>query len=191
MARPEASEATGACLVRQRLTSREHSSVRQYVFSSCLPRSTSWSYRPATSRLTTRHRSSPHMDRCLGTAQCVPGTPCSAHRRERWRDRPRNRRASLAEQARAGSARACRRNQVRTCFAAGGRWIRTIGPPRMASSVGEPCHATSGGVRGTGLGSAVDRAFSCTASHSMQPGAYTVFTGGGLPCCAAVSASWR
>ena len=105
--------------------------------------------------------------------------------------RPRNRRASLAEQARAGSARACRRNQVRTCFAAGGRWIRTIGPPRLASSVGEPCHATSGGVRGTGLGSAVDRAFSCTASHSMQPGAYTVFTGGGLPCCAAVSASWR
>src|SRR2546423_13009018 len=34
------SEATGACLVRQRLTSREHSPVRQYVFSSCLPRST-------------------------------------------------------------------------------------------------------------------------------------------------------
>ena len=34
-----ASEATRACLVRQRLTSREHSSVRQYVFSSCLPRS--------------------------------------------------------------------------------------------------------------------------------------------------------
>src|SRR5947209_4146858 len=33
------SEATGACLVRQRLTSREHSPVRQYVFSSCLPRS--------------------------------------------------------------------------------------------------------------------------------------------------------
>ena len=32
MARPEASEATGACLVRQRLTSREHSSVRQYAF---------------------------------------------------------------------------------------------------------------------------------------------------------------
>ena len=26
--------------MRQRLTSREHSSVRQYVFSSCLPRST-------------------------------------------------------------------------------------------------------------------------------------------------------
>src|SRR5580704_17066014 len=35
------SEATGACLVRQRLTSREHSPVRQNVFSSCLPRSTS------------------------------------------------------------------------------------------------------------------------------------------------------
>src|SRR5438270_13436946 len=32
------SEATGACLVRQRLTSREHSRVKQYVFSSCLPR---------------------------------------------------------------------------------------------------------------------------------------------------------
>jgi hypothetical protein len=34
------SEATGACLVRQRLTSREHSPVRQYVFSSSLSRST-------------------------------------------------------------------------------------------------------------------------------------------------------
>ena len=41
MARPEASEATGACLVRQRLTRWEHFSVRQYVFSSCLPRSNS------------------------------------------------------------------------------------------------------------------------------------------------------
>src|ERR1700739_2530032 len=39
VARPEASEATGACLVRQRLTRWEHFSVRQYVFSSCLPRS--------------------------------------------------------------------------------------------------------------------------------------------------------
>ena len=38
MARPEASEATGACLVRQRLTRWEHFSVRQYVFSSCLSR---------------------------------------------------------------------------------------------------------------------------------------------------------
>jgi hypothetical protein len=40
VARPEASEATGACLVRQRLTRWEHFSVRQYVFSSCLPLST-------------------------------------------------------------------------------------------------------------------------------------------------------
>src|SRR5580704_693930 len=32
-------EATGARLVRQRLTSREHSPVRQYGFSSCSPRS--------------------------------------------------------------------------------------------------------------------------------------------------------
>jgi hypothetical protein len=32
------SEATGACLVRQRLTSREHSPVRQYGFISRLPR---------------------------------------------------------------------------------------------------------------------------------------------------------
>src|SRR5205085_9974319 len=62
--------------------------------------------------------------------------------------------------------------------------------PCMVSSVGEPCHGTSGGVRGTGSAAAVDRAFSCSASHSMQPGAYAVFTGGGLLCCAAVSASW-
>jgi hypothetical protein len=32
------SEATGACLVRQRFTSREHSPVRQYGFLSRLPR---------------------------------------------------------------------------------------------------------------------------------------------------------
>ena len=37
MARPEASEATGACLVRQRLTRWEHFSVRQYGFLSRLP----------------------------------------------------------------------------------------------------------------------------------------------------------
>ena len=63
--------------------------------------------------------------------------------------------------------------------------------PAMASSVGVPCHSTSGGVRGTGSGAAVDRAFSCSASHSMQPGANTDLAGGGLLCCAAVSASWR
>ena len=37
MARPEASEATGACLVRQRLTRWEHFSARQYGFLSRLP----------------------------------------------------------------------------------------------------------------------------------------------------------
>ena len=35
-------------------------------------------------------------------------------------------------------------------------------------------NAISGGVRGTGSGAAVDRAFSCSACHSMEPGAHTV-----------------
>ena len=39
MARGEISEATGTRAVRQRSTSGEHSPVRQYGFSSCLPRS--------------------------------------------------------------------------------------------------------------------------------------------------------
>ena len=38
MTQPEASEATGACLVRQRSTRWEHFSVRQYAFLSSSPR---------------------------------------------------------------------------------------------------------------------------------------------------------
>ena len=48
------------------------------------------------------------------------------------------------------------------------------------SVIAAPCHLTSNGVRGTGSVAAADRAFSCSAAHSMQPGAHTVLTGGGL-----------
>jgi hypothetical protein len=62
---------------------------------------------------------------------------------------------------------------------AGGSRIRTVGP-RHVSVIAAPCHSTSNGVRGTGSVALADRAFSCSAAHSMQPGAHTVLTGGGL-----------
>jgi NAD(P)-dependent dehydrogenase (short-subunit alcohol dehydrogenase family) len=52
--------------------------------------------------------------------------------------------------------------------------------PPVTSSVGAPCHSVSGEECGTGADAAFDRAFSCSANHSMEPGANTVLMGGGL-----------
>ena len=63
--------------------------------------------------------------------------------------------------------------------------------PGQASSVAALRHSISGGVRGTGAGSAVDLALSCSACHSMEPRANTVLEGCGLRCSSAAFACRR
>ena len=76
-----------------------------------------------------------------------------------------------------------RGSQVRNGLAAGGRWIRTIGPPATMSSVVAIVVRLGARDRGAAADAAVQPASFCSASHSMEPIAHTVLVGCGLFRC--------
>jgi hypothetical protein len=65
-------------------------------------------------------------------------------------------------------------SQVHIRLPAGGRWIRTLGPPATVSSVVALVARWAARDRGAEADAAVQPASFCSASHSMEPIAQTV-----------------
>ena len=74
---------------------------------------------------------------------------------------------------------------------AGGRWIRTLGPPATVSSVVALVARLAARDRGVEADAAVQPASFCSASHSMEPIAHTVLVGCGLSRCWSSCARWK
>jgi hypothetical protein len=55
---------------------------------------------------------------------------------------------------------------------AGGRWIRTLGPPATASLLSGPYRSLLRRAGGGEVGTAVQPDFFCSASHSIEPGVH-------------------
>jgi len=110
------------------------------------------------------------------SAACSRADPADKHKRERQRESRILERPYHAHQGRAdrklGSHWTRRWREVDSNSRSRAR-ARSL--PRWRQSM-------SGGVCGTGSGAAADRAFSCSAAHSIEPGAHTIFTSGLRRC---------
>ena len=73
---------------------------------------------------------------------------------------------------------------------AGGRWIRTLGPPAIASFVVGP-RSLLRRAGGGEIDTAVQPDFFCSSSHCIDAGCHTVWAGCGWQRCLASSASRR